>query len=157
MEKEKEMKLAVRQNGRLLGAEERHIIEEDVRYSVNCGFGDFHEDEALDEYEKRTGNPVGERNTELREWKFDEDDPGGVGGGGTLFSCIGVADGISAELSEISCQEGEGGEDGRGGEASFAPVIVECKHRMNPRYFGKNAGEQNERTVSKAPLLCLLC
>ncbi|KAL7538229.1 hypothetical protein ACHAXR_010624 [Thalassiosira sp. AJA248-18] len=45
-------------------------LMEASRGHVSTGFGTCHEDEALDEYEKRTGCCVRERNEALMEWRF---------------------------------------------------------------------------------------
>ena len=118
--------------GNLLSSSDVATLKSSVRQQVDCNFGNDHEDEGLDEYERVTGSVVGERNTDLLAWNFMEDDEKeknwevvkacerGRGRGETkiLFSCLGIVDGVAIEKGE--------------------KVVVEAKHRMNGRYFGPN-------------------
>lgn len=45
-------------------------LQDRVRHSVNTGYGTFHEEEALNMYERMCGWPVTERNEEIMCWPF---------------------------------------------------------------------------------------
>ena len=131
-ELEEKLKKAVGEVGEPMTEAQRNLLENMARKKIDCGFGNNHEDDALNEYERRTGNSVGERNTEFLYWNFPSDEAkapittvnGEEFSPDTLFTFVGVADGISSELS-VDREEDR--------------VVVECKHRMNDKYFGKNA------------------
>jgi hypothetical protein len=55
-----------------LSKEQLATLQEGARHSINTGFGNSWESQALDLYERQCGWEVQERNTEIRMWPFDE-------------------------------------------------------------------------------------
>lgn len=53
-----------------LNPDELRILQEGVRSSVDTGFGTFHEDEAMNLYEKQCGWEVRHRNSQIMAWSF---------------------------------------------------------------------------------------
>jgi hypothetical protein len=53
-----------------LNPAELKVLQEGVRTAIDTGHGIFHEDDALDLYEKQCGFTVRERNAEIRSWPF---------------------------------------------------------------------------------------
>ncbi len=56
----------------LLTPNEIKVLLDALNHNVNTGYGKFHEDDALDLYEKQCGWEVGERNSEKKYWKFQK-------------------------------------------------------------------------------------
>jgi hypothetical protein len=58
------------ENSKKLNPEELKVLKEGVRSSVDTGYGTYHEDEALNMYERQCGWEVRERNTAVMAWPF---------------------------------------------------------------------------------------
>ena len=57
-------------NSKKLNPEEMKVLQEGVRSSVDTGYGTFHEEEALNLYEKQCGWEVRNRNASVMAWPF---------------------------------------------------------------------------------------
>ncbi len=120
---------------------EKKQLQEATRSGVNTGFGNEHEENALDIYEDECGYAVECRNEDLKCWKFKRDVDGVLSPIGPpeslhqshtnahvsneqpFFFIVGVADGIRDEFYPLT----DGTDDD---DWDLRKVVVECKHRM---------------------------
>ena len=122
-------------------------LKKATRSWVDTGFGTYHEDNALDLYEKKCGWEVRDRNEAILSWPFATSE---VGLYNTVepidkaevislykildnqqkapfFVICGSIDGIR---DEMWCPPNQGVTDGLEEEWELRRVVVECKHRM---------------------------
>jgi hypothetical protein len=71
-----DLKESILKKARLKDAAEMKELTEAVRSAIDTSFGTYHEDDALDQYQRMTGWPVTGRNSETMVWEhFDSDGP----------------------------------------------------------------------------------
>jgi hypothetical protein len=71
-----DLKELILKKARLVDAAEMKELTEGVRNAIDTSFGTYHEDDALDQYQRMTGWPVTGRNSETMVWElFDSTGP----------------------------------------------------------------------------------